>query len=176
MQWILLGNDMAILNVETWDTSWNVTNFVRFEISQQLLWKSLFSLIWSYVILYACVLELMCCVLPWCVFCCLFCSCSCSGTRHREKHTAGKNATHILQHTSTSKGPAYILKTEDSSFLNKKILTPDDGHIGRNMWWTFKLLKLIRFVACKTVNNKRYHLSWLRFFVVFLSPSRQLLV
>jgi hypothetical protein len=41
-----------------------------------------------------------------------------------------KNTTHQLQHTSASKGPAYILTTEDSSFLIKKILTPDGGHIG----------------------------------------------
>jgi hypothetical protein len=34
---------------------------------------------------------------------------------------------------TNSKGPAYILTTEDSSFLIKKILTPDDGRIGRNM-------------------------------------------
>jgi hypothetical protein len=27
----------------------------------------------------------------------------------------------------------YILTAEDSSFLIKKILTPDDGHIGQNM-------------------------------------------
>jgi hypothetical protein len=43
------------------------------------------------------------------------------------------NTTHQLQHTSASKKPAYILKTEDIGFLIRKILTPDDGHIGRNM-------------------------------------------
>jgi hypothetical protein len=40
---------------------------------------------------------------------------------------------HQLQHTSASKGPAYILTTEDSNFRIKKILTPYDGHIGQNM-------------------------------------------
>jgi hypothetical protein len=39
------------------------------------------------------------------------------------KHTARKNTTH--------KGPAYILATEDTSFLIKKILTPDDGHLAK---------------------------------------------
>jgi hypothetical protein len=53
-----------------------------------------------------------------------------SGTRYTAKHTARKNTTHQLQHTSTSKGPAYILSIEDGSFLIKKILTPDDDHIG----------------------------------------------
>jgi hypothetical protein len=57
-----------------------------------------------------------------------------SGTRHAAKHTARKNTMHQLQHTSASKGPAYILTTEDSSFLIKNILTLDDGHIGRNMY------------------------------------------
>jgi hypothetical protein len=56
-----------------------------------------------------------------------------SGTRQAAKHTVRRNTTHQLQHTSASKEPAYILKTEDSSFLIKRILTPDDGHIGRNM-------------------------------------------
>jgi hypothetical protein len=48
-----------------------------------------------------------------------------SGTRHTVKHAARKNTTHQLQCTS-----AYILTTEDSNFLIKKILTPDDGHVG----------------------------------------------
>jgi hypothetical protein len=55
-----------------------------------------------------------------------------SGTRHTEKHTARKNTMYQLQHTSAWKGTAFILTTEDSSFLIKKILTPDDGHIGQN--------------------------------------------
>jgi hypothetical protein len=40
---------------------------------------------------------------------------------------------HQLKHASASKESAYILTTEDSSFLIKKILTPDDGHIGQIM-------------------------------------------
>jgi hypothetical protein len=55
-----------------------------------------------------------------------------SGTRQAAKHTARKSTMHQLQHTSTSKGPAYILTTEDRRFLIKKILTPD-GHTGQNM-------------------------------------------
>jgi hypothetical protein len=41
--------------------------------------------------------------------------------------------THVTDTTRASKGPAGILTTEDRNFLIKKILTPDDGHIGRNM-------------------------------------------
>jgi hypothetical protein len=52
------------------------------------------------------------------------------------------NTTHQLQHKSSSKEPAYIhvLTPERSSFLIKTILTHDDGHIGRNMKWNYKIL------------------------------------
>jgi hypothetical protein len=42
--------------------------------------------------------------------------------------------TNSNTHAHRRETPAYtILTTEDSSLLIKKILTPDDGHIGRNM-------------------------------------------
>jgi adenylosuccinate synthase len=50
---------------------------------------------------------------------------------HAAKDTARKKTTHQLRHTGATKGPAYILKTENSSFLIKEILTPED--IGRNL-------------------------------------------
>jgi hypothetical protein len=48
-----------------------------------------------------------------------------------------RSKTHSKEeHKSASKEPVYIYRiytTEESNFFIKKILTPDDGHIGRNM-------------------------------------------
>jgi hypothetical protein len=51
----------------------------------------------------------------------------------RSKAHSKKEHNTPTPNTSTSKGLACILTIEDSSFYIEDILTPDNGHIGRNM-------------------------------------------